>query len=291
MDTDTEYKVAVSRYALDRKIPHGSEFWPKFNGSFDNRLITVTTLLEAIYRGQSITTWHGNNWRHTDNYICGQHIGLDFDTCDERSTLRYLINDKFIGRYAAFCYTTMSHTDEEPRARVIFLLDAPIQQAKNYTLAAAALLWVFGTADRQCKDAVRFFYGAPGCQFEYLNNTLPLETIKQLIRQYQETGMTEKRQALTNGYSAPASQQEVADALKFINPWAIEYDEWLAVLMGIHSQFGDGGYSLAESWADGKQGEVSQKWKSFHGQEGGVTIASVFGIAKRFGWKKVDNHG
>ena len=283
---DAEYKVSVSRYALNAKIPYGAPFWKRFNGSFDNRMITVTALLEAIYRGQAITTWHGNNWRTSDNFICGQHIGLDFDTCDERSTLRYLINDKFIGRYAALAYTTISHTDAEPRARVIFLLDTPIQQAKNYTLAAAALLWVFGSADRQCKDAVRFFYGSPGCQFEYLNSTLPLDTVKQLIRQYQETGMTEKRQALKSGYSAPASQQEVADALKYINPWAIDYDEWLAVLMGIHAQFGDGGYSLAESWAAGKQGEVAQKWRSFHGQEDGVTIASVFAIAKRFGWAR-----
>jgi hypothetical protein len=59
--------------------------------------------------------------------------------------------------------------------------------------------------------------------------------------------------------------------------------------MGLHNQFGDGGFSLAESWGDGKQGEVEQKWKSFKqsgNPAGAVTIATVFGIAKRFGWKK-----
>ena len=58
--------------------------------------------------------------------------------------------------------------------------------------------------------------------------------------------------------------------------------------MGIHSQFGEGGYSLASSWADGKQDEIDHKWKSFKkgNTEGAITIATVFGIAKKFGWKK-----
>ncbi|MFZ9393890.1 MAG: hypothetical protein ACO28P_08045, partial [Ilumatobacteraceae bacterium] len=80
-------------------------------------------------------------------------------------------------------------------------------------LAASALLWLFGTADRQCKDAVRFFYGSPGCRVEMVNNILPLEVIQHLIAQYLETGQKERRNQ--NGqYHAPASQQEVADALK-----------------------------------------------------------------------------
>jgi hypothetical protein len=71
----------------------------------------------------------------------------------------------------------------------------------------------------------------------------------------------------------------------------VDYDEWVSVLMAIHSQFGDDGYSLAEMWADGKQGEIDQKWKSFHqtgNVSGAVTIATVFGIAKRFGWRSVN---
>jgi hypothetical protein len=165
-------------------------------------------------------------------------------------------------------------------------------QAANYALSAQALLWVFGTADRQCKDAVRFFYGSPGCRFEYLDNVLPLEVIRKLITQYLETGQQEKRKATRTDYHAPANQEEVAAALKFIKPWDIQYDEWISILMGIHSQFGDAGFSLAEQWADGKPGEVDLKWKSFKNSgngAGAVTIASLFGIAKTFGWKKEAN--
>lgn len=282
MDT---YKIAVSKYALEKKIPSGSDFWEKFNGSFQNVELEPQQLLQTVYDGRPITTQHKNNWRISQNYLCGQHIGLDFDS-GEKAKLSELIKDKFIERYCSFAHTTISHTEDNPRARVIFLLDTPIMQSSNYCLAVSALLWLFGTADRACRDSVRFWYGSPGCQFEYFDQVLPLDIVKHLIAQYQDTGQKEKKRS---EYHAPAEMREVEDALKRIPAWGIDYDEWVNVLMAIHSQFGDAGYGLAESWGEGKKDEVSRKWKSFKAEgncSGAVTIATVFGIAKRFGWKK-----
>jgi hypothetical protein len=289
----TTFKIAISKYELDQKIPFGDPFWTKFNASFDNVETETTDVIDAVYNGRAITTHHKDHWRTGANYLAGQHLGLDFDAGDKSSDMYTLVNDKFISRYASFLYTTISHTQESPRCRVIFVLDTPILQAKNYTMAASAMLWMFGAADRQCKDAVRFFYGAKDCSFQFLDNILPIEMVKRLIQNYQDTGMKEKRQA-SKDYAAPASQQEVADALALIPPWQIDYDEWVSVLMGVHSQFGDAGYSLAESWADGKPKEVEGKWKSFNNNgntSGAITIATVFGIAKRFGWKGHNNGG
>jgi hypothetical protein len=61
--------------------------------------------------------------------------------------------------------------------------------------------------------------------------------------------------------------------------------------MAIHSEFGEAGYQLAESWGDGKQGEISQKWKSFDRDgniTGRVTIGTLFNIAQRFGWGRIN---
>lgn len=279
------YKIAVSRYQLKAKLPPGDPAWSKFNASFENKTTTLDDLIDDVYTGKAITSHHKNNWRTSDNYICGQHIGLDFDNEDDRSTIKFLKSDKFIAKHGSFIHTTISHKPESPRSRVIFLLDNPIMQAANYTMAVTAILWLFGTADRQCKDAVRFFYGAPGCDVEILANRLPLDIVKKIISSYQTSGTAERKRSITKEYRVPATQQEVADALKLIPPWSVEYDEWVGILMGIHSEFGDAGYSLAETWADGKKGEVDQKWKSFK-PGGQVTIATVFGIAKKFGWKK-----
>lgn len=287
---DPSYKVAISNIPLTKKILPGDPIWKQFNSSFDNMELSAEMVMDKVWKGHSLTTWHRNNWRTSENFQCGQHIGLDFDAGDKTSSLEHLSRDKFISKYGAFLYTTPSHTAEAPRARAIFVLDTPIMQAKNYTLAVSAILWLFGTADRQCKDAVRFFYGSKDCEVDWINQILPLDVVKKLIVNYRETGLQERHAAAKSDYHAPPSQQEVADALKVIPPWGIEYDEWVSILMAIHAEFGEGGFHMATSWADGKNGEVDQKWRSFKTSKTSlITIATLFAIAKRFGWKKLHN--
>lgn len=275
--------------ALDRKIPPGDDIWPKFNASFINDEMETLDIANKIYMGYPLTTWHKNNWRSNTNYQLGQHIGIDFDTEDARSTLPVLAKDKFIQKYAALIYTTPSHTPDAPRARVLFLLDTPIHQSKNYTAAASALLWLFGSADRQCKDACRFFYGSKDCEIEWLDNVLPLEKIRQIIGQYQAAGAAAKKTHTNHRtYTPTTDQADVANALKSIKPWSIDYDEWLKVLMAIHHAYGDGGLQLAEQWAEGTPGEVQRKWRSFKNsgnETGQVTLNTVFRLAIDNGWK------
>ena len=285
MDT---YKIAISKYRIEYKLAQGDPFWSEFNSSFVNMEVSSIDLMKYIHKGHAITTHHKNNWRTSENFVCGQCIGLDFDNGNKTSSMEYLVKDSFISKYASFLYTTTSHTPEEPRARVIFLLDKPIHQATNYTNAVKSILWLFDSADRQCKDAVRFFYGSMNCEMMHLGNVLTIDKVKKIIADYQESAKRERKPKLKN-FTATATQTEVYEALKLINPWQIDYDEWVNILMGIHSEFGDDGFSMANSWADGKKGEVEQKWRSFKDNGNGsgkITIATVFAIAKRFGWKK-----
>lgn len=282
------YKISFSTMTPIGKIPYGDPIWPTFNGSFENAELEQVDIMDKIYMGHPFTTWHKNKWRHGDNYLAGQHIGLDFDNEDEKSTLNHLCKDSFIRKYGFLAYTTPSHRPEAPRARVVFLLDTPIMQAKNYAGAASALLWLFGSADRQCKDPCRFFYGSRDCDMQWLGQELPLDKLKAIISQYNTSGQLAKKLSTTQTYTPTADQKEVAEALKSIPAWGIDYDEWVKVLMGIHQAFGDQGLSLASSWAQGLDGEVSRKWRSFksNGNEGGkVTLNTVFKMALDRGWK------
>ena len=214
MTADTTYRIAVSTWALDRKLAPGAPEWAAFNASFVCQDLTPFDFAHAIYDGHPFTTWHANNWRTSANYVCGQHLGLDFDAGDQTSTLPALLDNPFIHRHANILYTTPSHTPEAPRARVVFLLDTPIMQATNYALAAASLLWLFGTADRQCKDPVRFFYGSLRCDMEMFDNVLSLATVKHIIAQYQASGRRElRRQVRTiqagDKYTTAALRNEV----------------------------------------------------------------------------------
>lgn len=292
MDDESTYRVALGP-VQERKIPYGDPYWHEFNGSFVNRQLCQIDIASALYGGHPITTWHRDHWRHSKNYECGQHLGIDFDTEDEHSSLPHLLKESFVSRWASIIYTTPSHTADKPRARVIFLLDAPIMQAPNYALAAASLLWLFSTADRQCKDPARFFYGgAPGrCEMEWLTNELPLDMVKDLIRRYQATGQaTRKHVSAVNYQPQNTDEQDLVDALRAIPPWGIEYDQWLAVLMAVHAARPDGGgLAMAEAWAQGKDGEVERKWRSFKpsgNTSGRVGPGTLFALAKDYGWNK-----
>jgi len=215
---------------------------------------------------------------------------VDFDTEDRRSSIATLKSDPFIQKYGSIIYTTPSHRIDAPRARVVFLLDHPIHQAKNYTAAAAALLFIFGAADRQCKDPVRFFYGTkPGSgQVEWLNNELPLSLVRDLIKQHQVAQNARQHKRKRRYSPNTTNDNHVAAALDHLDPWALEYDEWLGVLMAIHSEMpGASGLSLAESWGDGYPGEIEKKWLGFKtngNASGQVTIGTLFALAKEHGW-------
>lgn len=274
---------------METKLPPGDKRWHWFNGAFENRELTVLELESAVTQGRPITTWH-KDWRKTENYLLGQHLGLDFDTKDKRSDMDHLLTDPFIFERASLLYTTPSHTPAAPRARVLFTLDTPIYQAMNYALASAALLWMFGTADRQCKDAVRFFYGGtPGaCETRVLGQELPIDLVKDLIKRYQATGQRARRKAIQRYAGQTPDEAKVIDALRHIDAWGIDYDQWVAVLMAVHSAFpGPSGMAIAESWADGKPGEVEQKWRSFKPGGNGlgrIGVGTLFALAKEAGW-------
>lgn len=285
------YKVSIGP-SLDGKIPPGSPYWSKFNGSFRNMDIPAAQFANFIYEKHPFTTWHKENWRRSDNYILGQHIGVDFDTGDELSSIPHLRSDPFVAKYASLIYATPSHTPEKPRARVVFLLDTPIHQSKNYVLAVSTILWLFGAAaDRQCKDPVRFFYGGRKDEnIEFLDNILPLCKLKEMIEQFRRTGQQERRYQGKPYKAQTTDEKTVQDALKYIPPWGIDYNEWLAVLMAIHSEFpGNNGLGIAESWGQGVDNEITRKWKSFDTSgnvSGQVTLGTLFELAKQNGWQR-----
>ena len=188
------YKIAISGMALDGKLPPGDARWRDFNGSFRNMELLKSDIAAMVNDGHAFTTWHANQWRASENYQLGQHLALDFDAGTEASSIPKLAGDVFVHQYAALVYSTPSSLPEAPKSRVLFVLDTPIMQAKNYVLATRALLWLFGGADPKCKDPCRFFYGSMGCDAAFLNRVLPLDKVKEIIKQYLATGAETKAQ-------------------------------------------------------------------------------------------------
>ena len=155
------------------KIAYGDPAWNSFNSGFVNRVVSPEELMKLVANGYAFTAQHSNSWRQSRNFVQGQALALDMD--DAKLSLSQVAELPFFKRYASFAYTTPSHTDENPRLRVVFILDRPIRTASKYRELAESLLARFGVTDQKVKDPARFFYGSVGCLTHWWGNVLTLE--------------------------------------------------------------------------------------------------------------------
>ena len=88
-------------------------------------------------------------------------------------------------------------------------------------------------------------------------------------------------------------ENDIKEALDFVSPAALTYEEWLMVGMGLK----EAGLPVAvwEQWSarDGgryHKGECIKKWESFHGSSKPVTQSSIFQLAYEHGWSGPAGH-
>jgi len=89
-------------------------------------------------------------------------------------------------------------------------------------------------------------------------------------------------------YSTP-TEKEIAELLSFLPPEGWEYSDYNAILMAVHSVFPDEvGVRLIQAWSpalDKRTGEdiTAAKFASYQGQ--GVSVGTLYHLAKEHGWK------
>ena len=130
--------------------------------AFDNVTWTLEQVTAHIRAGKAIcVAATRNNHRKSDYFKSSQLMGVDFD---RGPGVLALLNKPLIDEYAFLVYATASSTDDAPRSRALFALDAPINDAAEYRRMVKRLLLAFEVenVDEQCKDPVRIFYGSAG---------------------------------------------------------------------------------------------------------------------------------
>ena len=280
-----QYPISFTKDPWLTKIESGdSENWKKLNGSFINGHYDRSEIMDYIYRGHAFAPCFRNGWRHSSNYLLAQHIGLDFDKGDVG--IDRLAENGFIASNAAVMYSTPSHSKAQPKTRVLFLLDQPIHQGENYKYVVKALMSMLSLPyDKACKDCARFFYGSKDCDIWTADNVLSLGMLKERAIELRKAEEWERLNRQRDYTPQSATEEDIQEALKVIDPMAIGYDEWLMILMAIHHELGDAGLPMAEAWGAGSEGEIAKKWRGFK-SSGTVTIGSLFYMAAERGYQR-----
>lgn len=185
------YRIAINSIPTG-KLAQGDPLWATFNDSFVNRELEAIDVANEIYMGHAYTAWCEGR-RKKENFICGQHLAVDLDTGDARSSLDVLEQHELVQMYGGIIHTTPSHAPQSPRARVIFFLNEPINSPTGYSAASEFIASLFDGADTVCKDPARFFYGAKNCDLRLVMRELPVAQLRVFFARYGKQGKAKQK--------------------------------------------------------------------------------------------------
>ncbi len=137
----------------------------------------VDEFIDHVRAGGGFSAHFLDSYRKTSNFICSDVIAADFDK-DVR--IEEALELPLVKNHGAFLYTTPSHTDQEHRFRVVFLLDETIGHAGDWADALKGLALKLGS-DPSIKDAARMFFGSMDCDVIRIGGTLPSSEVARLI--------------------------------------------------------------------------------------------------------------
>ena len=181
MASDLTFEISINRTCPAEKLPQGDPRWYRFTRSFYQETHNLDSLTAEIQRGHSFAPVVKDGHRKQENFISAQHLGLDSDTGDWRSSLESLQADNFIARNAALLYETHSSTLEHPKARILFRLEEPCTDGLAYRTVQQGLAWKYGFTDQSVAEQSRFFYGARNCRVIKLNNVLREKVVEREV--------------------------------------------------------------------------------------------------------------
>ena len=102
---------------------------------------------------------------------------------DEGMMIQELLENEFYNLFGGGFYTSPSHTDENHKFRILFVLESPITDVDDMRHLYRGLMMVFKDADGACKDGARLFNGTINADVrDFTGQTLPDSIVKKLIR-------------------------------------------------------------------------------------------------------------
>lgn len=217
-------------------------------------------------------------------------------------TLEAALAHPFIKKYCALIYTTASHKPDWHKFRLIFLLPEYLEGA-DVVEACTRFLMQHLPHDPACKDASRVFYGNSKAEFPLVQvyATLPMEWVEQAraialqeriehearVKAFEARKAEIRIRTESEGWDTDHLIQEALSYVPSRSPGSNNYDECRQVLMALVNYYGPAQAEIvAERWSPSIRGttwNINRKIRSF--KRGGISIGTLFHIAKQYGFK------
>jgi len=170
----TKLKLSLNKHLLNKTQPHGARYLAE---GFEPVEITIQELATAVSEGVAYSSQFTDSYRKSHNFLASDVLSLDFDggvTIDE------IVQNALVKEHASLLYTTVSHTDDAHRFRLVFVLPRTIECPNEMKWATKALEKRLGS-DPSATDAARWFAGSHGCEFQLLGGGITPVLLDELI--------------------------------------------------------------------------------------------------------------
>ncbi|MBB5053458.1 hypothetical protein HNQ36_003449 [Afipia massiliensis] len=172
LDPAQRIKVAINTTLLNK-----NEGRTSFVDNFQNVEFTITELAHHVNQGLAFSSQLSGQ-RRKASFLCSSVLVIDFDGQRSLDDVR---TDPFIREHLSFLYTTIRHTSDHHRFRLVFALPEPIEDPDQMNAALRSLsLKVSG--NRASADAAHLFFGSKGSDPELFQRALSASMVEELIK-------------------------------------------------------------------------------------------------------------
>ena len=118
--SNSKFKISFNDFIIDKPAQFSginqATNWTPYE-------LTQKEIIKKIKEGRAYSAHFKSNYRKTQNFICSDFIAVDIDGGIK---IDDMINDEYIKKNCSFIYTTPSHTENNHRFRIVFLLESSI---------------------------------------------------------------------------------------------------------------------------------------------------------------------
>ena len=145
--------------------------------TFENVEVTREELAQLINLGYAFCAQHEDNHKKSANFRSADVIAVDID---DGMTVQEALANEFVKQHAAILYTTVNHSEEFQRFRIVFEVETTIMSSTDMQNALWGVIKKFG-GDPSCNDACRMFYGSKGSNPITLDGLLTGDALAEVI--------------------------------------------------------------------------------------------------------------
>ena len=188
--------------------------------------------------------------------------------------------DHFLQNFAAFIYTTPSHTDAHHRFRIVFVLPEAVTDPVEYSNIAEAFIDKYDS-DKSCKNIDRMFFGSRDCQLFMFGKQLSKKEMSRIVKSSSSEQRVIRLHKNSGLNGNDISSKTVAEMLSFI-PKRMGYDEWGKIVSAVGNYFDEEtAIKLIDDWSPDDKMGTAYRIKHRSKKPG---IASVIWLAKQNGY-------